>query len=91
MEKKISECKIILYNPVSLCLYHSFSSLKFISLKIFRGFEWMTKYCFVFADRALERVHALRKYHGFTALQRLLGGKPNDCGHYYHGTLSMSF
>lgn len=62
-----------------------------IHLKTFWVFERIAKYCFVLADRALERVHALRKYHGFAALQRLLGGKPNDCGHYYHGTLSMSF
>lgn len=45
----------------------------------------------LFADWLLERVHAICKYYGPAGLQRLLSGKPNHCGHYYYGTLSMQF
>lgn len=56
-----------------------------------RGPECITNRCFLFADRILEWVLAVCKYYGSAGLQRLLSGKPNDCGHYYYGTLSTQF
>lgn len=68
------------------CACYMSTGISFVS-----GLDRTTNLCFLFADRVLERVHAICKYYGPTGLQRLLSGKPNDCGHYYYGTLSMQF